>query len=334
MGHLEFVEPAVNTAFVIDAGTAESGPRMPEITARVRFVDVELPPGASVYYVWAARVRYPGQLTCLSPPPREITDDFLQKTSGPDWTFTFPRIRGGQLTLQCEARVSNGQIFRASRAQLVIRGANPPREELHAVLAHPVLRQVCARESGQRQFLANPFGGASVHPLWGDDGMGGVGLMQVLEPPPTDDEVWNWKANALRGIKQFKDRLTTSRAYVESLRHSHEFLHLIAHYNLVRKASHQFSVSVTVPDWSPEQIEDDAIRGYNGHAGRDGYGHGLHEFRVVVDECGKIIVDIEPGTHRGKVRWERVSADSRQAMFPKGYPGDPDYLNSVRSQVP
>jgi hypothetical protein len=330
---LEFVTPAANERFIMTAGTAQTGPQMPRITARVRLVDVPLTPGTVVRYTWAARIRYPGTLHCAHQPGRTINDDLTAAGDQPEWVITFPRIRGGQLTIRCEARV-NGQSLTAETSGLSIRGANPPRAQLNAALVGRALQQVCAHESGQRQFVAAAFTGEGDCPLWSHDNLGGVGLMQITNPRPSDDEVWSWLANVRRGQQVFREKLAAAGGYPAAVRRSAGFRNLVDQYNAARQRAGLPPVQIDLPDLTQEQLENDAIRGFNGFAGRDQFGNHLHEYRVALDAHGQLVVDLQPGTNRGTARWERVPAADRTAQFPRGYPGDADYVNHVRATNP
>jgi hypothetical protein len=330
---LEFVAPARVATYTIEPGSAGTGPRMPAVVARVRLTPT---PAGMVTFHWTATVEYP--LTgarCPHHPDRSIVHSQQATTTGPEWRIPFARVRGGRLTLRCEARSNGTSLGTASLTGVTILGRNPHRAELHVALGSPVLRQLCAHESGQRQFLAAAFTGSSACPLWSGDGRGGVGLMQITNPRPTDDEVWSWLANVRRGRELFAQKARIATAYPTRVRRTAGFAELVRGFNQARRG--QPAVEVTLPDFTPAQVEDDALRGFNGYAGRDPFGLELHEFRVGTDANGQLLVDLLPGGVRGVARWVRVTAAERVEQFRRlgrRYPGDPDYVANVRRQNP
>jgi hypothetical protein len=332
---LEFVAPARVAAFTIDPGTAGTGPRMPAVTARVR---LDPTPDGMVTFHWTAIVEYPLLgARCPSQTRRAITHTQQATTTGPEWHISFARVRGGRLALRCEARHNGISLGTASLTGVTILGRNPHRAELHAALRSGVLRQLCAHESGQRQFLAAAFTGTSACPLWSGDGRGGVGLMQITNPRPSDDEVWDWLANIRRGREVFAQKARIARAYPGRVRRTAGFAQLVAGFNRDRQLRGLPAVDVTLPDFTPNELEDDALRGFNGYAGRDPFGLELHEFQVETGATGQLQVDLLPGGVRGVARWVRVTAVEREEQFRRlgrRYPGDPDYVANVRRQNP
>ncbi|MFF9644879.1 hypothetical protein [Kitasatospora aureofaciens] len=210
---------------------------------------------------------------------------------------------------------------------------------LHAALPHDVLRRIARHESGCRQFDAGADGGTSGCPLFSGDNAGGAGVMQLTTPLPTDDQVWSWRANVTAGIGQFSSKLALARGYPAQVQATHSFQALVAAFNAARAAVGMPPVGVTVPAFTSSgfavapaalgQLELDAIRGYNGWGGRDAFGLPLHEFRIVLDPGGGLVVDVPPGGSQGTTRWERVPASAR----PQGF-GDPGYVDHVLAAGP
>jgi hypothetical protein len=111
------------------------------------------------------------------------------------------------------------------------------------------------------------------------------------------------------------------------VRASARFAALSAQYAASRRGAGA-AAAVTLPDFTPEQLELDTLRGYNGYAGADGYlpAPSLHEFRVALDADGRLVVREEGG--RALAQWERVPASARPAA------GDPNYVAHVLSSRP
>ena len=245
----------------------------------------------------------------------------------------FPSIRGGDLTI-IVSTVIHGSMLEARTQGVQIFATNPSRETVKTRMPHKILSKIAMQESnGMRQFLADN-GKQSFCPLWSGDQKGGVGIMQLTVPLPTDDEVWDWTRNVAKGIEKFKSSVSVARNYPKQLRESPQFHNLVAKYNEARAAQKLPPVTVTVPEFTtgdfennPKQLELDAIRGYNGFAGYD-LGLHLHEFRIARDAQGLLIVDVPPGTTMGTARWERVPASDRPSA------GDRNYVENVLKQVP
>jgi hypothetical protein len=85
---------------------------------------------------------------------------------------------------------------------------------------------------------------------------------------------------------------------------------------------------VVLPDFAPEQLQRDTIRGFNGYAGAPLYGlkGGLHEYRVKVDRAGKLVVQEDRTGSRGTAEWERIPPGERPAR------GSPNYVDVVEAQ--
>jgi hypothetical protein len=325
MGRIEILAPADNTLFDIAPGTAATGPQMPVIAAWARIVGViGLDPTPTTQFTWTVQVRFQAS-GCAHGPNRAINDDFSVTAVGPNCTINFPRVRGGDLTLFCDADLPDACLESHTNG-LKIRGTNPLRTELNTALTTQTLRQIAVQESRQRQFIAAANGGVGECPLWSGDNLGGVGLFQITRPAPTDDEVWDWLANSNQGIHIFNQKMATARGYPRRVRNSQGFRDLVTRFNAARGGP---PIPVALPDFTAAQLDDDTVRGYNGWAGRDGFGHELHEFRVARDAAGNLVVAIDPTTGAGTAQWERVPVADRPQRT-----GDPDYVNHVRGRTP
>jgi hypothetical protein len=202
-------------------------------------------------------------------------------------------------------------------------------------LPHKTLRRIARQESGgARQFTAAADGGVALCPLWSGDNLGGVGIMQITVPRPTDDQVWSWRAHVAKGIEIFNQKIVGARHYPEQVRKTHGFKRLMDAFNADRHKKKQSPVAITLPDFTSgdfddnlQQLELDTIRGYNGWGGRDLFGLPLHEFWVALDPHGHLRVDLDPTGTTGTAIWERVPVAAR----PQGF-GDPNYVNNVLGQ--
>lgn len=96
---------------------------------------------------------------------------------------------------------------------------------------------------------------------------------------------------------------------------------MVNEYNAARTKAGKPALRIELPDFTPDQVERDAIRGFNGYAGTDfflGSKH-LHEFRCPVkDPAGatpSLVVTEVPGQTVGTIEWERVPSGVRPAAF-------------------
>jgi hypothetical protein len=160
--------------------------------------------------------------------------------------------------------------------------------------------------------------------LFSGDRLGGVGLLQITNPQPTDDEHWSWLANINRGIEVMNQKRATARGYPAQVRNSAAFRLLVQQFTAGRNPP----PTIVVPDFTADQLDLDTIRGYNGWAGRDAFGNHLHEFRVPLNAAGNLQVTVD-AANRGAIAWERVPAADRPQTS-----GDPNYVNNVLRQVP
>jgi hypothetical protein len=195
------------------------------------------------------------------------------------------------------------------------------------------LRRIACKESGQRQFDAPPNGGTGFCPLFGPGGK--VGIMQIANP--TDDEVWNWRMNVAKGMKIFNERVDAARTYPSKVRNSDEFERLSSKFNQKRQGQGLNPIQIALPpfaegdfDENLQQLEMDAIRGYDGWNGADRFGLELHEFRVAMDlidgEEVLVVTNVNEETLQGEAVWERLPVADRPADISR-----PNYVDEVLS---
>jgi hypothetical protein len=307
-------------------------PGMPMMSFRVVVPGADPAVIAQTTFHWALTITFDAR-HCRNGPNRQINETIRQTVTGEFFTAIFPHIRGGELTTTVSATI--GKRHRQSRSHTRILGTNPSKELLFAALPHDTLRRISLQESGGRQFDA-PVGSVGPCPLWSGDRLGGVGIFQITLPKPTADEVWNWRSNVGAGIRIFGQKLGAARGYPERVRHSARFRQLVNQFNADRRA-HRIGgpLGIHLPDFTTgdfdhnlQQLELDAIRGFNGFAGSDGFGHELHEFRVALDRHGRLRVQsINEESMTGEAIWERVPAHERPQTS-----GDPNYVANVLAQ--
>lgn len=322
MAELEFVSPADGTTFDIAPGTAATGPQMPVIQAEIRFNGLDPDPTATATFQWVVSINFQCS-ECRNGRALEINDQFGFTSIGGKASINFPRVRGGQLTIAVSVDLP-AQSFNIASNELQIRAVNPPHDEVNAACGSLIVQQMVMHESGGRQFNAPRDGGVSDCPLFSGDRLGGVGLFQITNPPPTPEDHWNWLANINHGLQILDQKRAVARGYPARVRNSSAFQALVQSFNAGRNSP----ADIVLPDFNPQQLELDTTRGYNGWAGRDAFGNVLHEFRVALDAAGNLLVDVGPD-NRGVIAWQQVPGADRPQNT-----GDPNYVSHVLAQQP
>ncbi|HTT19263.1 MAG TPA: hypothetical protein VMG82_09975 [Candidatus Sulfotelmatobacter sp.] len=322
MGELQFVSPTDGTTFDIAPGTAVTGPQMPVIQAEVCFTGLDPDPTATATFQWVVSIEFQCS-DCRNGRAREINDQFGFTTIGGKAAINFPRVRGGQLAIAASVDLP-AQSFSVQSNGLHIRGVNPPHDEVNAACQKQIVQQIAMHESGCRQFNAPRDGGVSECPLFSGDRLGGVGLFQITNPPPAPEDHWDWLANVNHGLQILAQKRTSASNYPARVRNSAAFQALVQQLNVGRNPPSD----IVLPDFTPEQLDLDAARGYNGWAGHDAFGNVLHEFRVPCDDAGNLMVNVGPD-NRGVIEWEQVPGADRPQNT-----GDPNYVAHVVAQQP
>jgi hypothetical protein len=326
---------------------------MPSITATATLQNVTLAPGTPApRFQWnvtlvftAGSCAHAGSRT-TSHSPITGTTNLAPATGNPpvasttsQFAIPFTQIRGGDLTVTVSV-VVGGATLTASSTGLTVVGTNPNLGSLQsAAPANDAFRKLTRLESGLRQFRAPGC------PLFSADNLGGAGLCQLTSPAPTDDQVWSWRANLAGGVALWNSKETTARGFAAAVRTSAAFTALVTAYNAQRAATAAAAprppgtpppvtppVTVTLPDYTDDQVQRETLRGFNGWAG------GLHEFRVKVDANGLLVVTLNAAGTQGTAEWEEVSAADRIAHYDSiglaaNRRGDPNYVEDVEGRA-
>jgi hypothetical protein len=294
---------------------------MPTVTVRAVLDDA--PDG--ITYNWTVSIAFDATRCAHGQRSNSATTIFKASTTTPEFTPQFSAIRGGDLQIRVDVS-TGGQALSASTSGLKIGGTNPALSDLRGAIPEEPLRRMVRQESGGRQFVAAADGGQGVCPLFSSDNLGGVGLLQVTNPAPTQDEIWNWLANVAAARRLFSQKLATAQRFPQLCAACDAFQQLTAALNQSRAESGLAPLSISVPPFTEDQLELDAIRGYNGYSGTDFLGLHLHEFRISVNSGSMAINDNGDGT--ATAVWERVPANERPAS------GDPNYVMNVLRFLP
>ena len=293
---------------------------MPSITATATLSGVTLDPKSPPSYTWAASLKFDGSVTPHGA-GRRTEHPAIAGQVGAKNTYLLPfkDVRGGVLTVTVSVKVGT-TVLTATSTGLTIVGSNPPpsaiKAKANAIGATKVrFRKQMRQESSLCQFTALGW------PKYSGDNMGGVGLCQLTNPPPTANQSWNWKDNLQGGWSLYLQKESIARAYPALVRNGPTFRALVAAWNAQPARKGKPVIAVTVPDYTADQLEMDTIRGFNGFAG------GLHEFRLRTDNQGLLVVTLNAAGTGGAAEWERVPVSARGAS------GDPNYVIHVEAQA-
>jgi len=360
------LDPApANDRYVIDAT-----PTMPSISARAQVVNVTPDPTPMTTFTWTVN------LTIDKGTGEEVSfDEEIEQgvvTVGEELftlEFTTRRpFRGGKLKLTVEAEV-DGATLATEREGLTIEGTNPDRSEIQNTIdavatafqglaevdIEDVLKRIgCQESSGQRQFDASANGGIAF-PLISRDN--GVGIFQITStrrcPDPfvdCRDALFHWPTNVREGKRAYEEKVAFARSYPVQLLASPDYGAFIRDIiNPDREAvrlrpirtrpAPRFTTIGPIGSAPPNQLLEDAVRGYNGFAGQltldgkvimDARGRPilLHEFIPDEDFLRTVSDRDVPTLQTNPNVWRRVLPAERPAL------GNPNYVKDVTSQSP
>jgi hypothetical protein len=199
-GRLKIDQPAANTKLEIT-----SAPQMPDLTAHARILDLDPDPTSSTEFNWKAQIRYTGQNGRKL--DVNIPDSGTTAAVGGNYTADIGGItRGGNLTFSSSASI-NGKTLSDSTKGLIIRGVNPSHQQVNARLGGFPATSIACWESLHKlaQFDSQGL------PLFG--GPNGYGVMQVDNPPVSDEGIWNWKQNVDEGLAIIAQKRRDAEGY-------------------------------------------------------------------------------------------------------------------------
>jgi hypothetical protein len=296
---------------------------MPDIKVNAALKDFDSSGPAKLQFFWTATLTFT-DASCLHSRGRTIKHPAMTGVTDTGvWKIPFTCVRGGKLTVKVKVTAGTATVSGESQ-NLKITGTNPTPSTLAATVSTIVFRKLMRVESQLRQFRTPDC------PLFSADNLGGVGLCQMTNPTPTDDQVWSWKENVKAGWQLFQDKERFARAYPAKVRAGANFRKLVADYNTERQKNKLPAISIELPDYTSDQLQRDTIRGFNGYAG------GLHEYQVKTDENG-LVVTVATGGVKGTAEWETVTAAMRKDFYdaqiiPQNKRGDANYVNDVMAK--
>ena len=281
---------------------------MPRITATAAVSGLGAG-SAPLQFHWRVTLRSNRRGCLYARPQPSAHPDIVLTTTTNQLAIPFTKVRGGDLSVHVSI-TTGGRAIAAVRDDLKIVGTNPTIASLSvaAAGATPAFRKLMRHESALRQFRQPTC------PLWSADSLGGVGLCQ-LTPPQNDDQIWNWKENLRGGLAVYAEKERAARGYPARVRGRRDFMAMVDEYNEARKRASLPVVSVTIPDFTADQLQKDTIRLYNGG----------HEFRPKVMN-NLLVVTLDASGRAGSAEWEPIPVSQRTV-------GDPDYVNNVLRQA-
>ena len=321
---IEIVSPATCTALSIDA----AGPAMPHIHVKARLTGVFPDPTATMTFRWTAQVRF-DSVNCphggTAAHSMKSESELLTGTSvGGEFDLAFTTVCGGDLVVEVSADVA-GRTLTGKTQQVRMQGANPSNDQIKQAIAEPVIGRIIRHESAIRQFVPTQAQEGALFPLFSQDNLLGVGLGQIT--PCTVPSIWNWRKNIEATNAKFKDGRRVANGLAARCRNHPNFKRLVKKWNDERVAAHLPPLPVTLPDLTPDQIERDAVRCYNGASGTDHLlGAAMHEYRVVLIDQNNLAIQVDPGGTTASARWEVPPTSERTS-------GDPNYVNNVYNEA-
>ena len=353
---ITLIPPPTNDTYVID-----DTPTMPQIQAQATIINVSPDPTPTTTFTWTA--------TLVFKPPCGSTADYSRTivqnstmTGGGTFTLTFTKpsaFRGGSLQLTAAATVNGKQLKGMSPSDLTIKGTNPQRSaiQLYSDSLVPstgfnglqvqdiqdVLKRIACRESNQEEFAATADGGIGPAKVSCDRG---VGVFQLTSGDPlttTPDVAFNWKANTAGGESHYQGDAQHAKQYPSNLSSSSAYHTFIDGINQTRIANGlkplpgfpapQFTTSGVIGSSPPNQLLEDAVRGYNGWAGSPPFNPSgvLHEFIPDKDFLVTVPDSELPGLHINPAVWRRVLPAERPQCSTCG---DASYFDHVKVQSP
>lgn len=324
---------------------------MPVITVTAALENITPDPKKPVVYTWRVSLSSNGT-GCVHSRSRVIKHPDIVATNNQNkFAIPFSQVRGGNLDVSVSALVGTVTLT-AKSDKLKVTGTNPSVNVLRTTAPiNPAFRKLMQVESGLRQFRTDTC------PLFSADNFGGVGICQITYPKPSDDQVWNWKENMKAGWSLYQSKQAASLSWMKSIQNGSTLKALVKAYNDARAAKNKKTsatpvntatdtkggsttsptttqtkpLTITLPDFTAEQLQRDTIRGFNGWAGQ------LHEYRLKVDSDGMLVVTEDAGGTTGKAEWEQVTAEDRKDYYDtigldSSRRGDPNYVEDVMSK--
>jgi hypothetical protein len=208
------------TTFDLGDHSISAKPEMPpELSPiEIKIDGVSPDPTPNTFFDWEVRVVFDESSTTFGRAATVFNDGFtVSRVLGGTFSFSWPWIRGGNLTMHVEGQVRGGSVEATFTGRIT--GTDPAIGDVRAALGDDTLRRIANVESGFHQFETDPNSGRVVPKFnrnWNTNppsrGDGGAGICQIT--PPTANEIWDWKANVRKGKQIFGGARGAAAAYL------------------------------------------------------------------------------------------------------------------------
>ena len=313
---LKIVAPASGSQFFIN-----NVPQMPQIDLEVQILGITPDPTSKKRFDWSVDITFNAANSSSYGKSGVVFKDgfIINNVLGGQLNVTFPWFRGGDLTIAVRTYVASTLVEAVFRGRII--GTNPNWAEISTALGNDLLRKIAKHESGGQQFETDTDASKGIVPVFNRGRDGGAGILQVT--PPTAEDIWNWRTNIENGKRIFAAKQAAARNYPSAVANSTRFKTLVNDFNVLRQQQGKSALTIRVPPYSPSQLERDTLRGYNGYAGTDSFGNGLHEYRIVVENGILRAENINESALTGDAVWEQVPVNERPQV------GNPNYVDNV-----
>ncbi|PXA91107.1 hypothetical protein DMC47_26280 [Nostoc sp. 3335mG] len=330
---------AANTRFYISVA-----PAMPVVELTARAADGSVLPAAACS--WTFVLDYPGFIAVpqgFRRNGRAYRHPPIQAIIGNPVRVPFAIVTGGQLTATVTASIG-GRPVTVSRSDILIGGTNPGGTDLSAAVPEKLMRQMIQQESGGAQFNDGRGGlpAQAINPNWSQDNLRGVGLGQLTNPPPSADEVWNWRVNAASLQRRYRDKRRSGASLHTRVMASARFQAEVAALAEWRRAEGLPPIRVSLPALTEQQQDREGLRAYNGFGRKvaDQYLDHIHEYEPTLttltsatrrDPAGRALTSppVPAVDANGVGSWTQISGAERNRRSGGQAPGDPDYVAHV-----
>jgi hypothetical protein len=199
IGQLKIELPTKNQIFRIS-----DAPTMPAINATANILEVQPDPTSTTTFSWTLDITYTG-------PDGRTTMGSYSTTSniGGRWNPYDPttaQMRGGDAALYASAQREQ-QTLADHTSGIRVLGTNPSRTDVNGLLGGFPATNIACWESLHRlaQFASDGL------PLFG--GPHGYGVMQLDNPPVSEDGIWNWRTNVADGLALIAQKQQDANGY-------------------------------------------------------------------------------------------------------------------------
>jgi len=305
--------PAVEDKFSITANP----PQMPDITVTAAMQGSRLPDNA--VFEWSATLEFKSSHAPNGGTHNTRHPDIAPQTGpNPSWRIPFTKVSGGELIVQVVMRAGSRSERESKKWKIV--GSNPTSAAIriffNGIAANgteakrTAFRKLMRHESDLRQFLSSNY-----WPLYSEDGKGGVGLCQLTDPAPTDEQTWDWQENVRAGWALYQVKEREARGYPGREQRRTRFRQLVDAWNRHTRPGLQ-PLPVVLPAFTDDKLMRDTLRRFNG-------GHEYQPRQV----NGILVVTVNANGESGTAEWESIPVAQRTG------PGDHNYVENVLAEA-